>query len=308
MQTSSWIREEQVQNNTVYMLEDNQMFSPTAYRIMQNYGNLGFVPCFCARKNGKIRLMYLTSRYRRLITVLPKLSTDHSFLLVTTIFQSLKEIKEYGFVSFSHFQLDLKKIFVDTQTMIPYFICLPVTDEAGAEFQEDSWETFLRKQFADYFKAFYSGFSVPDKMQYLIQLLVAPSRNVDSMLPELYKVSGGKRDLRKISQTREERPESGGALLYLTDRKNGRRITVSQDLVLGRQFLDDGRRVFTNQIVGRRHCEITVRNGKYYVTDLESKNGTYINKKRIPSKVPVLLSPGDILGIVDQEFQVEKGR
>lgn len=308
MRTSRWIKEEQVQNNIVYMLEDNQIFSPTAYRIMQNYGNQGLVPCFCAKKNGKIRLMYMTSQYRKLMAVLPKLGTDDSFLLVTTIFQSLKEIKEYGFVSLSHFQLDLRKIFVDTQTMIPYFICLPVTDTAEDDSSEDFWETALRNQFADYFKSLYSGFSVPNKMRCLIQLLSIPSRNMDSILRELYKAAGGKRDLRKVHQDCEEKPESRDDILYLTDKKNGRRITVIQELVLGRQFMYDGWQVFTNPIVGRRHCEIAARNGRYYVTDLDSKNGTYVNNKRIPSFVPVLLSPGDILGIADQEFQVEKGR
>ena len=48
----------------------------------------------------------------------------------------------------------------------------------------------------------------------------------------------------------------------------------------------------TDTTVSRRHAELTPDDGRWYLRDLESSNGTYVNGERI-SKEPVELSPGD---------------
>eukprot|EP00884_Botryococcus_braunii_P006399 jgi/Botrbrau1/15760/Bobra.4_1s0124.1 len=41
---------------------------------------------------------------------------------------------------------------------------------------------------------------------------------------------------------------------------------------------------------------------RYYITDLESKNGTYVNRARIRPLIPVEIKPGDVLAFGDMKI------
>lgn len=85
----------------------------------------------------------------------------------------------------------------------------------------------------------------------------------------------------------------------------GRKLALSpgQSLTLGRdesadvQLADDG--------ISRLHCLVENRGDSVHATDLDSRNGTYLNGERIKSSV---LSPGDrlTLGLATLEFHTVK--
>jgi serine phosphatase RsbU (regulator of sigma subunit) len=53
--------------------------------------------------------------------------------------------------------------------------------------------------------------------------------------------------------------------------------------------------------VSRRHAAIVRENGSYYLEDLHSRNGTFLNDQRVIDRSP--LHDGDLLSICDQEFR-----
>ena len=57
--------------------------------------------------------------------------------------------------------------------------------------------------------------------------------------------------------------------------------------------------------VSRRHAAILREKGRYFVEDLRSRNGTFINDKKIADRTP--LRDGDYLVICDQEFRFYSG-
>lgn len=61
--------------------------------------------------------------------------------------------------------------------------------------------------------------------------------------------------------------------------------------VLGREAINDI--VLQDPEVSRRHAQITFQDGRYYIEDLGSTNGTFINKRRI--SVPTWLNNGDVI-------------
>ena len=59
-----------------------------------------------------------------------------------------------------------------------------------------------------------------------------------------------------------------------------------------------------NPNVGKIHAEFINMNGSIYVKDLNSKNGTYINRngQRINSNIPYPLKDNDRISLADSEF------
>ncbi len=57
--------------------------------------------------------------------------------------------------------------------------------------------------------------------------------------------------------------------------------------------------------VSRRHAAILRERGRYFIEDLQSRNGTFLNDKRLTDRTP--LDEGDQLLICDQEFRFHSG-
>jgi sigma-B regulation protein RsbU (phosphoserine phosphatase) len=58
--------------------------------------------------------------------------------------------------------------------------------------------------------------------------------------------------------------------------------------------------------VSRRHAAILRERGRYFVEDLQSRNGTFLNDKRVTERSP--LGEGDQIVICDQEFRFHDGQ
>jgi sigma-B regulation protein RsbU (phosphoserine phosphatase) len=57
--------------------------------------------------------------------------------------------------------------------------------------------------------------------------------------------------------------------------------------------------------VSRRHAAILHERGRYFIEDLQSRNGTILNDKRLTDRTP--LDEGDLFVICDQEFRFHSG-
>jgi hypothetical protein len=56
--------------------------------------------------------------------------------------------------------------------------------------------------------------------------------------------------------------------------------------------------------VSGRHCEISARGGKFYVKDLQSKNGTFINNSKVLSETEIFSGNMLRIGRLDMKFEV----
>lgn len=83
-------------------------------------------------------------------------------------------------------------------------------------------------------------------------------------------------------------------LIIGTDPAGGRRVEVSApELLIGRDF--DADLVIETPMVSRRHARIYSDGGAYFIEDLGSRNGTYVNGDIILG--PARLSSGDSIAI-----------
>ena len=56
--------------------------------------------------------------------------------------------------------------------------------------------------------------------------------------------------------------------------------------------------------ISRKHCILVIRDGRVLIQDLKSRNGTYVNEKRLPSDRAKILAAGDSLKIGKLLFEV----
>jgi pSer/pThr/pTyr-binding forkhead associated (FHA) protein len=74
----------------------------------------------------------------------------------------------------------------------------------------------------------------------------------------------------------------------------GTRIPLgSQPILIGRA--DDSTLVLTDDFASSRHARLTNRGGQWYVEDLGSTNGTYLDQQRVQG--PLLINPGQPIRI-----------
>jgi pSer/pThr/pTyr-binding forkhead associated (FHA) protein len=55
-------------------------------------------------------------------------------------------------------------------------------------------------------------------------------------------------------------------------------------------------------LISRHHTQITYENGAYYITDLNSANGTYLNNKKLPPDQPIAWQSGRPLRVGQVEL------
>lgn len=89
----------------------------------------------------------------------------------------------------------------------------------------------------------------------------------------------------------------------LTRQVTGEKIELGKpSFVLGKNPEKSDYAVAGNTNISRVHAVITTRNGRYYVMDQNSTNGTFINGRIIKARQETEILPGDCLMLANEEF------
>lgn len=89
----------------------------------------------------------------------------------------------------------------------------------------------------------------------------------------------------------------------LTRQVTGEKIELGKpSFVLGKNPEKSDYAVADNTNISRVHAVITMRNGRYYVMDQNSTNGTFINGRIIKAWQETEILPGDCLMLANEEF------
>jgi len=85
--------------------------------------------------------------------------------------------------------------------------------------------------------------------------------------------------------------------------QEGKEISVSAEkFLIGRS--DSCQLRPKSESVSRKHCILVIKDGRLLLQDLKSRNGTYVNEKKLPPDKAKVLKPGDMLRIGKLEFEV----
>lgn len=79
-------------------------------------------------------------------------------------------------------------------------------------------------------------------------------------------------------------------------------VTINKPSFIIGRLGDQVDYVHSNNAIGKVHAEIITRDGHYYLKDLNSRNGTYINDKRLDSNIEYEIKNNDKLTLADSKF------
>lgn len=303
---SEKIHEIKSSQNIAYVLEDNGMFVQTGYKVLKNQSKANFIECAKVKYNGKIKLLYFTTEYKSLSNIIHNIDSDSLVRIVVDLIHSILEIKNNGFLLCQNLDLSLDKIFVDKNTMSVKLIYLPVNIP---NVDIGTFENELRTQLIKLIS------SEPRLRTEEISKLLSNLSNGTISLDDLYKnilnqninridadVFGRNKDNRGEHSYEEQQPtlifKSINSLEHIELKIN------KKEYVIGRNPLSTDGVITNNKAIGRTHCKILYKEEKYYLVDLNSANGTYLNEKRINPMQEYQVNNGDYIRLANSDFQI----
>lgn len=288
--------------NFAYILGENSAFLPTEYKVLQSQGGSSFVKCMKMLYNGKTQLFFLTSGYKSLSAMFPKLDAESFLVIVTNLLKDVLDVKNNGFLSCANIDVSFDKIFVDPATYEVKLVYLPLKSRFMGDTAafENELRTMLIKTISEF------PAMVSSKTNDFAGYLADGTMSMDDLYQYL---KGGKAAVRGqglIDGGKDGHPVSSHKLKIVALNAPMRvEIEVTKDeFVLGKkQDAVDGWLSF-NKMISRVHCKILRSGNRFQIVDMESANGTFVNKKRIQSNIPVSLNNGDVVRLANSDFQI----
>lgn len=295
--------------NVQYVINDKSAFALTEFKVLRSQGR-NFIKCAKVLYNGKIKLLYFSSMFKSLKNMLPSLDGDTFLSIVANILNSVIEIKNNGFLSCSNLDLSFEKIFVDQNTLEVSLIYLPVNNpNADIAAFENEMRTELIKLIS----------GIPAFSNEKMTRVCGYLSNGTLSLPQLYnsvcseiKVGFQKQVIvpeteEKIEMSKKKDISSQPPLHFVSVNAPSQiNLVVSTlEYTIGKNPAQVNGAITFNKAISRVHCKITYQNNNYYITDLGSANGTFVNNSKIAAHHPQPIKSGDTIRLANSDFRVQ---
>lgn len=298
---NNYIKEMECGSNFSYILSDNSTFLSTEYKVLQSQANSCFVKCMKMMYNGKVQLYYLTKGLKTFASMLPTLDSESFLTIVANLLSDIIDVKLNGFLSCQNIDIAFERIYVDPATYKVSLVYLPLSKRIFDD--NSSFENEVRTGLVKLISGI-STLSSPKTTQFSADL----SNGTLSIEDLFARIKGGK-SLHVGTSSDNQCQEAPAVLRIIAMNAPSRvEITVTKDeFVIGKKAeLCDGVIGF-NKMISRSHCRINRRGNQYTITDLQSANGTYVNRVRLQPNQPHPIKNGDVIRLADSDFQVSMG-
>lgn len=208
-------------------------------------------------------LVYFTKEYVTAETVLANAMPEVKERMIARILDAFTQIINLGFLDIAYVDNRLDNIYVDPATEEVKIIYLPI-QIPGVTKNKNTFENELKAQF-----------EIPN-----LTIPKAATQN-----PAVIENTETPKQLTIQSL-------DGRFVFHITDK----------DFVLGKSRDKVDGEITGNPAVSRVHCKILVRNRSYYIQDLGSSNGTFLNGKKVTMTEPLEIQDGSRIRIANLEF------
>ncbi len=151
------------------------------------------------------------------------------------------------------------------------------------------------------------GLGVCDGILFLWLLILAIKNASEKkkMNRLLQNTAGQNRPLQNTASQNRQAP-SEYKMIRLTRKKTGQSIPVNRrNFSMGKNPSATDYCIADNQTVSRKHAVLYEKNGSWYIDDMDSLNGTYVNGSRVLPGQAVLVKDGDEIALSDESFLVQ---
>lgn len=285
--------------NFSYILSDNSIFLSTEYKVLQSQANSNFVKCMKMLYNGKVQLFYHTTNLKPLSAMIPSLDADSFMIITANLISDIIDVKQNGFLSCQNIDVSFDKIFIDPTTYRVSLVYVPISKRA---YDDDSAvENEIRTGLVKLISGV-SAISSPKTIQ-----LAADLSNGMLTMEDLSGLIKGHAPSDKRSEKRVSKNTAVKALRIIAlDSPTRVEIEVTKDsFVLGKNASAVDGVISFNKMISRVHCRIDRRGDRFTITDLQSANGTYVNRVRLQPNQPQVINNGDVIRLANSDFQVK---
>ncbi len=289
-------------SNFAYIVADNSTFLSTEYKVLQSQANGSFVKCMKMMYNGKVQLYYLTQNLKSFASLLPVLDAESFLIIAANLLSDIINVTHIGFLSCQNIDISFDKIYVDPTTYKVSLVYLPL----GKRMYDDraAFENEIRTGLIKLISTV-ASLSSTKTMQ-----LASDLSNGSLTLEDVYnRIKGGKNAAVPSIPQMMAKPANGvgQGILRIIAMNAPMRLVIDvtkDEFILGKKpGMADGVITF-NKMISRSHCKINRHGNQYTVTDLQSANGTFINKVRLQPNQPYQVRNGDIIRLANSDFQV----
>lgn len=82
-------------------------------------------------------------------------------------------------------------------------------------------------------------------------------------------------------------------------------VINKEDFIIGKKFDSVDGLIQFNKAISRVHCKIVHSGKKYFIADLNSSNGTYVNGARVDPNRQASIAPGDKIRLANSDFIIK---
>ncbi|HHX36701.1 MAG TPA: FHA domain-containing protein [Clostridiaceae bacterium] len=317
--------------NIAYLLSDNDLFLLTGYKVIKNQHQRGFVNCAKVMHNGQIKMVYFTETHKSLLNLIPSFDGDAFLSVLINLLNGVIGIRNNGFLLCQNLDLTFDRIFVDSRTLAVSLIYLPLKQ---AVVELSSFENELRTNLiklitgtpslgetdANYLCADLSNGSLSldellrrfrERRTNRMGTAAAPSQG-DTVTTAGSAGSRGEHVSPQpgVFRGNSARPTASNAQPVLRFASLNAPLPINfnvnkPEFVIGSNVnVVDGPITF-NKAISRVHCKFEYVDQSYYLVDLGSANGTFINKLRIPPSQRHPVKNGDVVRLANSDFMIQ---
>lgn len=308
---------------------DEQYMDELGYRVLSGISGTNLL---CGTKslfNGKSKLTYNISEYTPLSNLCDNLTREQVFEIIGGLLDTLEQIYDIGFLLYDNVSFRAKDILLKNGTCQVRLLYIPIQMEQTVLSRLEYDRIFCgcvqgvlssipaAKTMTRFFEALSSPRTLAQLRELLHQEISNPSPEPEpdpksepeqesDPEPESF---GGRRWFGGFFGKRREKPKEEPEVWRLVGISTPGPFELEltgESFVVGRSVRRAQGVVSFSPTIGREHCRFFLRDGKWYLEDLNSVNGTFLNGERLEPGKEYAVNPEDRVRLSSTEFRLQK--
>lgn len=301
--SSMVIKESMTGRNVTVLLAGAEAYSATSHKMMQGMLGAGLLSCCVYKYNGYPKIMYFTGD-KRALSALGVQSGRQVLSISKSLVNVADQLFSADFLNLGNVVVRAERVYVDMETGECFFMMLPLNNGGMGQGRER-----FEAQIMNLLRGFVVSYSADGdpKLQELIALLSVASANLCQVKQFLASVE-------TQSESACVKPGDSGALtggrgIHLVGIGTPVAIDIAitkPEFIFGKNVNGVDGTISFNNAISRIHCKVTQSAGRFYVSDLNSSNGTYVNGVKLVGGKPVQVRPGDRIRMANSDFELRE--